>query len=65
MHIQKILYPLSNAPLLNFIKFLSLGGALDKGFYGTITLSPNFIMINSKEVLFLNIKIIMLLYKTN
>ena len=34
MHIQKILYPLSNAPLMNFIKFWTLGGALDKGFYG-------------------------------
>ena len=34
MHIQKILYPLSNASLMNFIKFWSLGGALDKGFYG-------------------------------
>ena len=28
-------YPLSNAPLINFIKFWSLGGELDKGFYGS------------------------------
>ena len=32
---------MSNAPLTNFIKFWSLGGALDKGFYGILILEIN------------------------